>query len=55
VKTLISIEEVGMKALKIENSQGHFLTEEGKYETVDKIDKVILKMTLISMSTMKKT
>ncbi|MDP0563174.1 MAG: hypothetical protein QS721_12955 [Candidatus Endonucleobacter sp. (ex Gigantidas childressi)] len=31
-----------MKALKIENSQGHFLIEEGKYETVDKIDKVIL-------------
>lgn len=31
-----------MKALKIENSQGHFLTEEGQYETVDKIDKVIL-------------
>ena len=42
MKTLISIEEVGMKALKIENSQGHFLTEEGKYKTVDKIDKVIL-------------
>lgn len=39
---LMSIEEVGMKALKIENSQGHFLTEEGEYETVDKIDKVIL-------------
>jgi hypothetical protein len=37
----MSIEEVGMKALKIENSQGHFLTE-GKYETVDKIDKSIL-------------
>ena len=38
----MSIEEVGMKALKIENNQGHFLTEEGSYETVDKIDKVIL-------------
>lgn len=34
--------EVGMKALKIENHQGHFLTEEHGYETVDKIDKAIL-------------
>jgi hypothetical protein len=39
---LISIGEAGMKALKIENSQGHFLTEEDGYETVDKIDKTIL-------------
>lgn len=39
---LMSTEEVGMKALKIENSQGHFLTEESEYETVDKIDKVVL-------------
>lgn len=31
-----------MKVLKIENNQGHFLTEENKYETVDKIDKGIL-------------
>ncbi|MDD2582024.1 MAG: hypothetical protein PHR66_08535 [Desulfuromonadaceae bacterium] len=31
-----------MKALKIEHNQGHFLTEENGYETVDKIDKVIL-------------
>lgn len=31
-----------MKALKIENHQGHFVTEEGTYETVDKIDKTIL-------------
>lgn len=31
-----------MKALKIENHQGHFLTEEGHYETIDKLDKVIL-------------
>lgn len=31
-----------MKALKIENCQGHFLTEEDGYETVDKIDKTIL-------------
>ena len=31
-----------MKALEIKNSQGHFLTEEGGYETVDKIDKAIL-------------
>lgn len=35
-------EEAGMKALKIDNSQGYFLTEEGGYETVDKIDKNIL-------------
>ena len=34
--------EVGMKALKIENHQGHFLTEEDDYQTVDKIDKAIL-------------
>ena len=39
---LMSIEGVGMKALKIENSKGFFLTEGGKYETVDKVDKVIL-------------
>lgn len=39
---LISIGEAGMKVLKIENNQGHFLTEENGYETVDKIDKVIL-------------
>lgn len=38
----MSIEEVGMKALKIENSKGYFLTEDDTYETVDKIDKVIL-------------
>lgn len=38
----MTIEEVGMKALKIENNQGHFLTEDGQYETVDKIDKDIL-------------
>jgi hypothetical protein len=31
-----------MKVLKIENHQGHFLTEENNYETVDKIDKTIL-------------
>lgn len=31
-----------MKALKIENHQGHFVTEEGTYETVDKIDKATL-------------
>ena len=39
---LILIGEAGMKALKIENYQGHFLTEEDGYETVDKIDKAIL-------------
>ena len=38
----MSIEEADMKALKIENSKGHFLTKDGAYETVDKIDKVIL-------------
>lgn len=38
----MSIEGVVMKALKIENSKGYFLTEEGAYETVDRIDKVIL-------------
>lgn len=31
-----------MKALKIENHQGHFLTAEDSYETVDKIDKAVL-------------
>ena len=31
-----------MKALKIENHQGHFVTEEGGYETVDKVDKTVL-------------
>jgi hypothetical protein len=31
-----------MKALKIEGSKGHFLTENGTYETIDKIDKCIL-------------
>lgn len=39
---LMSIGEAGMKALKIENSQGYFLIEEDGYETVDKIDKAIL-------------
>jgi len=34
--------EVGMKALKIENNQGHFLTEKNDYQTVDKIDKTAL-------------
>jgi hypothetical protein len=38
----MSIEETGMKALKIQNNQGYFLTEKDCYETVDKIDKVIL-------------
>jgi len=31
-----------MKALKIENNQGHFLTEKNDYQTVDKIDKTAL-------------
>ncbi len=39
---LMSTGEAGMKALKIENNHGHFLTEENDYETVDKIDKAIL-------------
>lgn len=34
--------EAGMKVLKIENYQGHFLTEKDDYETVEKIDKAIL-------------
>ncbi|MFH1299589.1 MAG: hypothetical protein ABIK07_00915 [Planctomycetota bacterium] len=28
-----------MKLLKAENNKGYFLTEDGKYETVDKMDK----------------
>ena len=39
---LMSKGEAGMKALKIENYQGHFVTEEDDYETIDKIDKAIL-------------
>lgn len=31
-----------MKALKIENNQGYFLTENDDYETVEKIDKAVL-------------
>ncbi|HGN2668368.1 hypothetical protein [Pseudomonas aeruginosa] len=31
-----------MKTLKIENHQGYFLTAEGEYDTVDKIDKAAL-------------
>ncbi|PTY38429.1 hypothetical protein BGP77_12010 [Saccharospirillum sp. MSK14-1] len=31
-----------MKTLKIENSQGYFLTDIGEYETIDKIDKTTL-------------
>lgn len=42
MKKLMLQEEVGMKALKIETHQGFFLTEEGGYETVDKLDKHIL-------------
>ena len=38
-----------MKALKIENHQGFFVTEEGNYETVEKIDKAIL-LRLINMA-----
>ena len=38
-----------MKVLKIENHQGHLLTEEGDYETVDKIDKTVL-LRLVNMA-----
>jgi len=38
-----------MKALKIESHQGHFVTEEGGYETVDKIDKAVL-LRLVNMA-----
>ena len=31
-----------MKALKIENQQGYYLTEQGNYEAIDKIDKIVL-------------
>ncbi|HCT40297.1 MAG TPA: hypothetical protein DF427_03790 [Moraxellaceae bacterium] len=31
-----------MKALKIDNNQGYFLTDDGDYETIDKIDKTVL-------------
>lgn len=46
---LIWSEEVRMKALKIENHKGHFVTEEGGYETVDKIDKAVL-LRLVNMA-----
>ena len=36
------IEEAAMKALKVENSQGHFLTEDGTYETIDKIEEMAI-------------
>lgn len=35
-------DEQDMKALKIENQQGHFVTEDGGYETIDKLDKTVL-------------
>ena len=38
-----------MKTLKIENSQGHFLTDEGSYETIDKLDKTTL-LRLVKLS-----
>jgi len=34
--------EAVMKVLKIENNHGYFLTEKDDYETVEKIDKIIL-------------
>lgn len=38
-----------MKALKIEDHQGYFLSEEGEYETIDKVDKGAL-LTLVNMA-----
>lgn len=38
-----------MKTLKIENHQGYFVTEEGEYEAVDKIDKSVL-LRLVNMA-----
>lgn len=38
-----------MKALKIDNSQGYFLTEEGGYEPIDKLDKNVL-LTLVNLA-----
>lgn len=35
-------ERVVMKTLKIENSQGLFLKEDGNYDSLDKLDKTIL-------------
>ena len=45
----MTLEGAGMKVLKIEDSQGHFLTAEGAYETVEKIDKTVL-LSLINRS-----
>jgi hypothetical protein len=42
VKKHIQEEGVDMKALKIEDNQGYFLTEKESYETVEKIDKTVL-------------
>ncbi|WP_125561440.1 hypothetical protein [Pseudoalteromonas rubra] len=38
-----------MKALKIDNCQGYFLTKEGKYESIDKLDKNVL-LSLVNMA-----
>lgn len=38
-----------MKSLKIEDYKGHFVTEEGGYETIDKIDKTVL-LRLVNMA-----
>ncbi len=38
-----------MKALKIENHQGYFVTTEGAYETDEKIDKAVL-LALVNLS-----
>ncbi len=40
---------VAMKALKIDNCQGYFLTKEGKYESIDKLDKNVL-LSLVNMA-----
>ena len=42
-------ERLDMKALKIESHQGYFLTAEGEYDTVDKIDRVVL-LRLVSLA-----
>ena len=38
-----------MKALKVDNSQGYFLTEEGSYEPIDKLDKNVL-LSLVNLA-----
>ncbi len=42
-------EEADMQALKIKNNQGYFLTKNGDYEPVDKLDKTAL-LNLVNLS-----